>query len=124
MSSHKHIAAHVKIQQDLVVTAGTDGKIQIRSINDQDVTGELLAHDNSIVALDFQYPYILSCGRDETIKIWNVKTQCLVQTLDESFRVLWKAKFYKDNVIAAAKHSGSPSIEVSIFLATERFSLT
>lgn len=105
----------------LIITAGTDGLIQIWSANDLfHPKHRIEAHENSIIGFDYSFPFVFSCPapcgktceRGGRPRIWNVQTRERVVELGETNRVTWNGALRNKKAIISARHDDFISLEV------------
>ncbi|GBG64370.1 hypothetical protein CBR_g41571 [Chara braunii] len=72
--SHKSVRAAKFIdQKEWIVVGGEDNSIRVYDVKSHDLVKMFVAHQHWVydVAVHPSRPYVLSCSRDETIKLWD-----------------------------------------------------
>jgi cell division cycle 20-like protein 1 (cofactor of APC complex) len=75
-----------------LASGGNDNKLNIWNLSKRNLEKKLLAHKSAIKAIDwnpYKYGYLMSGGgtQDRTIKVWNINTMKLAESIDTGSQV-------------------------------------
>ena len=86
-----------------IVSGNTTGTISVWWIKSEELLGECKAHDGPVTGIDFDSMKILSCGMDATIKVIDMMTLRVIQTIRCQGSQLLSIVFDEKNVLAVSR---------------------
>jgi WD40 repeat protein/tRNA A-37 threonylcarbamoyl transferase component Bud32 len=81
------ISQLVRISEDTIASASNDGTLNLFNLETQTVAASLDGHKDKIFAIEYlpKYDRLVSCGRDNVTKVWNLETQESVLDIPTKF---------------------------------------
>ncbi|MGG6287514.1 WD40 repeat domain-containing protein [Leptolyngbya sp. AN03gr2] len=97
-------------QSQFLAAGDNEGEILLLNLKTEQKHAELNSHSDAVYSLSFSPDgqFIASGSRDDTVKIWHVKTGKLLHTLKEDSRWygVFSVSFSKDGQVLAAGLGG------------------
>ncbi|KJX97852.1 hypothetical protein TI39_contig456g00006 [Zymoseptoria brevis] len=94
--SHTSLISHICIAEDVVVTAGADGKLVVWSKEGMVVLWSVKAHPYAVNGLEVGDGLVVTGGSCDVVKVWRLSDGSLAKEMGEKSDAVWKVGFTGD----------------------------
>ncbi|SMQ50515.1 unnamed protein product [Zymoseptoria tritici ST99CH_3D7] len=108
--SQTSLISHICIEEDVVVTAGADGKLVAWTKEGMEVLWSVKAHPFAIDGMEIEDGLVVTGGSCDVVKVWRLGDGTLVKEMGEKSDAVWKVGFTPDesgNILHAYWNKGA-----------------